>query len=103
MLCEEETMEEDTSKLEKEFEELVAKVHKEINIKIAEAAKMIEEAEKISTKYGIPFSSEISPIRNSFIPKTFKMPKKLDEDFVWETCDVYVEENYPGWEHSAVC
>ncbi len=105
-----ELCERDPTALEKEFLELKDRVHVMITEKVSAAAKLLEEAEQISEKHGMPFHSSVSFIRNTFTPTSFekkfgKLANKNDEDFnfLHEVADMYIENGITGWEHSAIC
>lgn len=95
--------------LEKEFLEAHEKATKLIDEQLDFAAKAINKAERISEKYGIPFSASVSPLGQSYTPESFEkkfggldleeLAENLKTDDLY---DVYPGE-YPGWEHSAVC
>jgi len=92
--------------LEKEFEEAVKAADKEMAQYLKEASEALQKAKAVSEKYGVPFTSSISPLRNGFIPKSFQDKfGELDHDFVSDVSGVYDEygDFYPGWIHSAVC
>lgn len=74
-----------------------------IEEKLNAASDLISEAVKISEKAGVPFRAHVSPISNSYCPrsKDDKFPE-LDQDFVNSVTDTYDNE-YGGWRHSAVC
>ena len=92
--------------LEKEFE-LVYNSHiKEIESKLAIASHHLREAQALAEQYGIPFSSSISFIHNSYMPTSFdKKFGQLDQDFVSDFTGVYdpYGDYSSGWVHSAVC
>jgi hypothetical protein len=92
--------------LEKEFTNVFNTHKNEINAKLAEAGKYLEEAEQLAEKYGIPFYSNISFLGQSYYPASYgKKFKELDRDFVSELTNAYPGEygDNVGWEHSAVC
>ncbi len=95
--------EKDTT-LEKEFEALYDMIGSEIQEKLNLAAANLEEAVKLSKKHGVPFSSHISFIRNTYLPSSFKEKfGKLDDDYI-SNMDIYIDDyNSGGWQHSAVC
>jgi len=97
--------------LVQEFSDLCERVQKEIDNKVAQAHIILKEAEMIAEAHGVPFSSRLSPIRNSFVPKSFSKGKfsGLNDNEVCEASGVYGEyigdmlSGYGGWLHSAVC
>lgn len=91
------------SEMERHFRDaVVPDATKRINEKLALAEKYLQEACDISEETGVPFSTGISFLSQSYVPGSFeeKFPE-IDRDFMQEVCDVYNE--YDGWEHSAVC
>ena|ERR1700722_2610645 len=103
--------EEEENLLLQEFADLCDKVNEKIQFKIDQARVMLREAEKIAEAHSVPFSSNISPIRNVFVPKSFSMSKfhELDTSEVCDAAGVYgeyIEDMFDGdggWLHSAVC
>ena len=90
------------SAMEREYRLAVDAAHDRIYAKLQEAGKLISEAEKISEETGIPFSSGISPLGQSYIPGSLKEKfPDVDTDFAYEVADAHGE--YDGWQHSAVC
>lgn len=97
---------EENPELEAEFRALVKKHQAEIDEQLKIASKAIAKAEKLSEKYGIPFSSGVSPLGQSYTPASFQDKfGELDRETVMEITDVYPGGEYDmeGWEHSAVC
>lgn len=91
--------------LEIEFSKVCQTITPQIKEKIDLAAKLIEEAEGLSEKHGIPFRAKVSFIYNSYIPQSLdkKFPD-IDDEFVSEETGVYkFEYGGGGWQHSAVC
>lgn len=94
-----------SKELEDKFKEAVTLATEEINKQLDIAKKAIAEAEKISEEYGVPFSTYVSPLGQSYRPNSF--------DDKWgdlENADDIIEDmtgdflpEYEGWEHSAVC
>ncbi len=102
----EEEKELETSKLEAEFKETLAKVRPLIKEKLDVAMKALREAENIAEEHGVPFSSGLSPLGQSYYPKSFgKKFSKLDQDVVSDITGTWTEYygEFYGWEHSAVC
>jgi hypothetical protein len=95
---------EEDSELEKQFRQTASKALKLINAKVAEADAALSEACKIADKYGVPFDSGISFIRQSYSPDTTeeKFPE-LDRSFIDEVTGASNEYGYGGWAHSQVC
>lgn len=99
------TEEKEPTPLEKEFEEVFKAAIKDIDEKLNIASGAIAEATKIAEKHGIPFHSWVSPLSQSYTPKSYwEKFGELDPDFTAEVSDVWpADEDYVGWEHSAVC
>lgn len=102
----EEDEEEDTSDLEAEFRKVfkshIDKIDKQLEI----ASKAIAKAEKLAEKYGLPFSSNVSPLSQSYFPESFvEKFGDLDSDTVYDITGAYTSyyNEGAGWEHSAVC
>jgi hypothetical protein len=92
------------SELERQFRIEASSVLEKIYAKLEEASKALSEAEDLSEKNGIPFHSYISPLNQSYFPKSFAEKfEELDRDFVSGVTDAYIENGYDGWEHSAIC
>jgi uncharacterized protein (DUF302 family) len=91
--------------LEKEFERVFDEVHPQIQDKLAQAAKLIREAEALSEKHGIPFrpKEEIMFCRPSYLPDSLneKFPD-LDSEFWNAVTDAWAYD-YQGWQQSQVC
>lgn len=90
------------SEMERAFRLASRDAQRRINEKLDQAMAALSEAEKISEETGIPFSSGISPLGQSYIPASLedKHPD-IDRDFVNDITGAYGE--YGGWQHSAVC
>jgi hypothetical protein len=87
----------------KEFKKACEKALPKIEAQIAIARKAIAKAEKISEKYGVPFSSDITPLSMSYTPASLDEEiRNLDSDVLYDLIGDYINE-YEGWEHSAVC
>lgn len=93
--------------LEEEFEQLVNDHKAEIQAKVAEASKALQEAVELSKKYGIPFRPHVSFLGNSYYPQSFYDGKfaELDSEVVSDLTGAWTnyDSGYAGWEHSAVC
>lgn len=88
--------------LEREFRLAADSVLAEIRIKLAQSAKLLSEAVKLSEEHGIPFNAEVSFLGQSYTPNSFE--EKYDgisSDLVYEITEASGE--YAGWEHSDVC
>jgi hypothetical protein len=93
------------NQLEKEFKVLAESIGKEIDDKVAEAAKLLNEAVSLSDRFGIPFRSPISQIDQAYVPTSFKVRfNTLDKEMVCKMLEMYKDElNYArGWRHSQV-
>ena len=92
--------------LEAEFTKVCDEHMKEIQDKLSAAAILIDEAEALSEKYGLPFRPKTSIMwcRPSYLPKTFeeKFPD-LDCDAVDAITNASGDYNYPGWQVSQTC
>jgi hypothetical protein len=89
--------------MEKEFKKAQEVAMEKINAKIAEAAVALSEAVKVSEEYGVPFTSEVSFLYNTYTPDSFEEKfSEVDRDWLNEVAEIYVD-GYSGWEHSAVC
>lgn len=91
--------------VEREFRKTTHRVGAQIQAKLAIAAKALDEAEELSEEFGIPFSSGISPLSQSYYPTTTsELYKGLSSEFIDEIADVYhADYGEEGWQHSAVC
>jgi hypothetical protein len=99
------TEEKELTELEKEFSDLVKVAKDQIEAKLKEARYAIQEAQNISERYGVPFYANVSPLSQSYFPKTYYAKfSELDSDFVVDLTDAYDKwgETY-GWMHSSVC
>lgn len=75
-----------------------------IYAKCEEAAKALSEAVRISELHGIPFSSGVSFLGQSYIPSSMsEFFPEVDRDFMMEVADASSAYDEEGWEHSAVC
>ena len=97
-------LDEEDSELEKQFRQTASKALKLINAKVAEAEAALSEACAISEKYGVPFSTDISFLSQSYhADSTREKFPDLDSSFISEITGAYNEYGYSGWEHSQVC
>lgn len=104
---------ENNNELEKEFEQLCnefeekAKNFKANVDKLLNGARgYLDQAVELSKKEGIPFNSYISPLSNTFVPKSFydSKFKDLDKGIIEDITGVCIDQYSPyGWEHSAIC
>ncbi len=102
------------SPLEQEFRQAVEGAKDRIEAKLAEANRALQEACKISNETGVPFESPVSSISQAYVPRSFheKFDRLITEkagykdDFFYSLIgmgEYTLEDNYDGWEHSAVC
>lgn len=90
------------SELEHQFRTTANEIMNKINEKLALASKYLGEAEALADEHGIPFSSNISPLGQSYSPESFETKwEGIDKEMMQEVTGTYNE--YSGWEHSAVC
>lgn len=105
------------SELERNFRLESNGVMAKINEHLTAARNALTMAQELSEKHGIPFSAGISPLSQSYFPKSFedmwagKFRDSEDDNVVDEMYETvsnitgahkgeYVDS---GWEHSAVC
>lgn len=91
--------------LEQDFSDLYEKISPQIQEKMTAAAKLIDEAQKLSEEHGIPFRPEthIMWCRPSYIPRSLKEKfPELDSDFISDATDAW-GGRYPGWQYSQTC
>lgn len=90
------------SEIEREFRLAAPDVLEKINEYLQKADAALDKAVALSEKHGIPFSSGISPLSQSYLPGSFaeKFPG-VSRDIMSSVADASNE--YEGWEHSAVC
>lgn len=99
-----EALQERDSELEREFRVSASKALKQIHVKLEEASDALAAAVDLSEKYGIPFSTQISFLGQSYTPDSLEEKfEDLDKDFVNCITGASNEYGYAGWEHSAVC
>lgn len=94
------------NELEREFRNEANVVLSDIMSKVRLASKILQEAVDISEEHGVPFSSEISFIGQSYFPTTFSDKYgELDADFVDAITGASTSYygDGAGWEHSDVC
>lgn len=90
------------SELERAFRLASRDAQRRIAEKLEQAMAALNEAEAISEETGVPFSSGISPLGQSYIPASLedKYPD-VDREFIDDITGSYGECG--GWQHSAVC
>lgn len=94
------------ARLEKEFETLADSVGAEIQSKLKEAEKLLNEACALADEHGIPFFTNISLLGQPYVPEAFETKwNDLDRDFVANITEVasYDLGSAYGWQHSMVC
>ena len=92
------------SPLELEFQRAISETYPEIQSKIDQAFQLLQQAEEMARKRGIPFYSKISPVGQTFCPETFKKFARLDSNLVEELTSCFEPSHVlNGWEHSAIC
>lgn len=88
--------------LEKEFRTTAEKANNEIAAKLALASKALGEAIDISEKYGIPFSSSVSSLRQGYMPYSYDDKfTGVSRELMEAVTGCYNECS--GWKHSKVC
>jgi len=99
-----EDLDTEDSPLEREFRTKAGEVLSEIYRKVSASAKLLEEAVKLSEEHGIPFSSSVSFLGQSYFPTSFesKYPD-VSSDIVYAITEASSEYGGAGWEHSDVC
>jgi phytoene dehydrogenase-like protein len=91
------------TEMERSFRLIAEEAQEKIDEKLSEASRLLDEAESISEQYGVPFSSGISPLSQSYFPNSFKKKfPDLDMSTAGEIADAHGEYDC-GWQHSAVC
>jgi hypothetical protein len=92
------------SQLEREFRTTANVVLVEIQKKVAESSRLLQEAVDLSEKHGIPFSSSVSFLGQSYTPSTFEEKYgEVDSDLAESITDAFGCMDGSGWEHSDVC
>lgn len=94
--------------LEKSFREAYDLVHLDIQTKVAEAAKLLKEAEELSNNSGVPFRPQksIGGFAVSYMPASFKEKFGDDEiiqDLAADLTGAYGGREYEGWQQSQTC
>jgi len=80
-------------------------IQDQIDLKLTVAHKALKEAVELSEKFSVPFESDISPLENVYVPKSFQESKfgELEIEDTIEAANVggdYVEELFfenGGW------
>ncbi len=93
------------NELERKFRKAADEAGKKIQKLLAKASKAIDEAEEIAEKFGVPFSSSVSPLSQAYYPTTTNdLYPDLDRDFIDTVSGAYHSDyGEDGWQHSAVC
>lgn len=93
------------NEMERQFRKTAHEALDKIHKKLAIASKALDEAEAIAEKYGIPFSSSISPLSQSYYPSTMhELHPDMDSEFINDITGAYHSDyGEEGWQHSAVC
>lgn len=104
------------SELEQKFKDALDEGGKKIREQLLIAVHAINEAEKISEEYGIPFYANCSPLSQQYFPESydkkwgkFEVENSSSEDEEYEEINLLTKfdlcrnEYGDGWEHSAVC
>jgi len=93
--------------LEQVFRNTFAEHNPEIQAKLAEAAKLIKDAENIAEEHGIPFSPEANIMQGmptGYVPESFESIfgelKQEDSEVIYELTHTYNHE-YTGWQNSS--
>lgn len=96
-----------SDQLEKEFNTLFNSFGQEIEDKVQQAEKLMNEAIEIADRYGIPFSANMfSSMRGWYVPETFADRfSALDKEMVMELTDIstYRLGRANGWQYSNIC
>lgn len=96
---------EHNNSLESRFRKVVDQYTPTIQDKLAAAAGLIEEAEELADKHGLPFRPKysITGFCMSYMPKTFKqMFSTVNSNLVYELTHASGNE-YDGWQSSQTC
>lgn len=105
----EDELEEIELSLEEEFDELSDCILDEIKMHLHNAEEALSRAVQLSNENGIPFSSGISFIWQTYIPNSYYDKfLQIDPEYVETLTGVWVNsepDDYKkiGWEHSAIC
>jgi hypothetical protein len=93
-------------RLEREFEALADAVGAEIQAKLTEAERLLNEACALADEHGLPFHTNVSLLGQPYVPEAFETKwRDLDRDFVANITEVapYDLSSAYGWQHSQVC
>lgn len=93
-------------RLEKEFEALADTIGVEIQDKIKQAEKLLDEACALADEHGMPFFTNVSLLGQPYVPEAFNSKwRDLDRDFAANITEVatYDLSSAYGWQHSQVC
>ena len=92
--------------LEQQFETMADSVGAEIQTKLQQAEKLLNEACELADEHGIPFYTNVSLLGQPYVPEAFQSKwRDLDRDFVANITEVasYDLGSAYGWAHSQVC
>jgi hypothetical protein len=88
--------------MEREFRNAVIAHDEQIQNKLDEACRALNEAVELSDKFGVPFHSQISFLSQGYKPESInQIFGDLDTDLIVSITQVYNE--YEGWQHSQMC
>ena len=90
------------SAVELEFKALCDEALPQIEARINIARQAIKEAVELSEKYGVPFSSDITPLCMAYTPVSLDDRFRDLDDAMYDIAGTYIN-GYEGWEHSAIC
>jgi hypothetical protein len=89
------------NELERQYRSAYLEANASIQEKLAQAAKLLDEAEKISEETGVAFDSCLSPLPQSYRPASQSEKwNGLNQEFISSITGAYNEGS--GWEHSQV-
>jgi len=92
------------SPLEKEFKQAVKDTMPLIKEKLKLANQYLNEAIKIADENGIPFTTNISALSQSYAtPSFFEKWKEVSKEVMERETGVYGGDGFYGWQHSQVC
>jgi hypothetical protein len=92
------------SELEAEFRALMGTVGREIYDKVEAASKLLDEAEELANKHGVPFYGQVSPLGQAYIPRSFQERfAGLKPEIAEEIAHMEIDGYGNGWERSALC
>lgn len=97
-------LESEDSEMERDFRKAAHYADELIHAQLNIAAEAVREATRIAERYGVPFRTHVSPISNSYTPRSLQAKfEGLDKNFVQDITDTYNDYDSTGWRHSAVC